>query len=348
MNFSRILTIWYSNNKRDFPWRNTKDPYCIWVSEVILQQTQAKQGLPYYEAFMARFPTVFHLAKADESEVLKLWQGLGYYSRARNLHQTAQYIVKTYGGYFPGSYSELIELKGIGDYTASAIASICFGKATAVVDGNVYRVLSRYFGIDTPTNTSKGIREFKALATTLIDKNNPGDHNQAIMEFGATQCKPSAPNCTDCPLNTACVAYAERKISAFPVKCSKPKITKRHFNFLVFLSNDRKTLFEKRNSKGIWQNLYQFPLVETKAALDPEKFSGNNAIKTLLKNTPYRFSLYNERETVHKLSHQHLYTRFWIVQVEKLPQNGIPISEVTKYPAPILIANFIDAFGFSI
>lgn len=348
MDFSKILTIWYSDNKRDFPWRNTKDPYFIWLSEIILQQTQVKQGLPYYEAFVNKFPSVFHLASASESSVLKLWQGLGYYSRARNLHSTAKHVVSEFGGKFPSNYSGLIKLKGIGDYTASAIASICFNEPTAVVDGNVYRVLSRYFGIGTPINSSQGIKEFKNLAMSLIDRYSPGDYNQAIMEFGATQCRPTNPDCTVCPLNHECNAFLEKKTAYLPVKLKKTMVTKKHFNFLVLISNDRKTLFHKRTAKGIWQNLYQFPLVETPEILTPDDFANNTAVKNLLKDIPFEFTLYNEEILVHKLSHQHLHTRFWIVEVNHLPQKGIPISEVEQYPTSILISNFMDEFDFRI
>ncbi len=206
MNFKKILTNWYSINKRNLLWRSTKNPYFIWLSEIIMQQTQVKQGSPYYEAFINQFPTVFDLAEADEETVLKLWQGLGYYSRARNLHASAKHIAYELNGKFPTTYSEIIKLKGVGDYTASAIASICFDEPTAVVDGNVYRVLSRYFGIDTPINSTQGIKEFKALASTLLDTAHPGDYNQAVMEFGATQCKPKNPYCMVCPLKDSCVA----------------------------------------------------------------------------------------------------------------------------------------------
>src|SRR5210317_1116239 len=195
MIFSKSLTHWYSNNKRNFPWRKTKNPYYIWLSEIILQQTQVKQGLPYYQAFVKTYPTVFELAKANESEVLKLWQGLGYYSRARNLHATAKYVVNDLNGDFPKTYKDLLKLKGVGDYTASAIASICFDQATAVVDGNVYRVLARYFGISTAINSTKGNKDFKALAQDVLFKENPGLFNQAIMEYGAKKCKPLNPEC---------------------------------------------------------------------------------------------------------------------------------------------------------
>lgn len=346
MNFSKTLTNWYSINKRDFAWRNTEEPYFIWLSEIILQQTQIKQGLPYYDAFATKYPTVFHLADADESEVLKLWQGLGYYSRARNLHFTAKHIVENFNGTFPNNYKDLIKLKGIGDYTASAIASICFNEAAAVVDGNVYRGLSRYFGIDTPINTTEGIKEFKSLATTLIDKKNPGDYNQAIMEFGAVQCKPQSPNCGVCPFNTSCVALQKGLVKTLPIKLKKTKVTNKHFNFLVFITSNKNTLFEKRSKKGIWQNLYQFPLIETKETLESKKFKSHPLIKDYLKGLNFDFSLYNEIDIVHKLSHQHLYTKFWILEVDELPQKGIEISELKTFPVPVLIGNFIKEFNF--
>ena len=254
MIFSEILTHWYSIHKRYLPWRETKDPYKIWLSEIILQQTQVSQGLPYYYKFVERYPTIFELSKALENEVLKLWQGLGYYSRARNLHSTAQYIANELNGNFPNSYKELIKLKGIGDYTASAIASICFNEPSPVLDGNVYRVISRYYGISTPINTSKAQKEFKTVLQTIIDKKNPDVFNQAIMEFGAKQCKPQSPNCSICPFNASCFALAKNKIQELPVKLKPLKVKKRHFNYLVYLSDDNKTVLEKRNN-GIWQNL---------------------------------------------------------------------------------------------
>jgi A/G-specific adenine glycosylase len=348
MKFRTTLTYWYSINKRYFPWRNTKEPYFIWLSEIILQQTQIKQGLPYYETFVSKYPSVFDLANAEEMDVLKLWQGLGYYSRARNLHFTAKYIVEEHGGVFPTNYKDLMKLKGVGDYTASAIASICFNEPAAVVDGNVYRALSRYFGIDTPINSSQGIKEFKLLATSLIDNDNPGDYNQAIMEFGATQCKPQNPDCSVCPFNDNCVALQKNLVNILPVKLKKTKVTNKYFNFLVFISSDKKTLFEQRTSKGIWQNLYQFPLIETKTSLTDAIFSNHPLILEYIKTTPYEFSLYNEIEIVHKLSHQHLHTKFWIIEVDVLPKKGIKISEIKKFPTSILISNFIDEFNFTI
>jgi A/G-specific adenine glycosylase len=346
MVFSKILTHWYSNNKRELPWRQTTHPYCIWLSEIILQQTQVAQGLPYYEAFLKAFPSIFDLANAEESQVLKLWQGLGYYSRARNLHAAAKYIVNELNGEFPNNYKELMKLKGVGDYTASAIASICFNEATAVVDGNVYRVLSRYFGIDTPINSSKGAKEFKQLAQELIDVKNPAEFNQAIMEFGAVQCKPQNPNCGVCPFQDGCVGLQKNRISELPVKIKSAKAKKKYFNFLVFVSEDKKTFLEKRKGKGIWQNLYQFPLIETESVVDFDTFKPLIDEHHLLKGISFELSLYNEEAIIHKLSHQHLHTKFWIVNIKAHLPNGIPTSEARNYAVPILIGNFIEAFNF--
>lgn len=346
MNFTQTLTYWYSINKRDLPWRRTKNPYHIWLSEIIMQQTQIAQGLPYYETFIKEFPTVFDLAKTDEEAVLKLWQGLGYYSRARNLHATARYIATDLTGIFPKDYASLLCLKGVGDYTASAIASICYDEETAVVDGNVYRVLSRYFGIQTPINSSQGIKEFKALAQSLLPKQNVGNFNQAIMDFGARQCKPQSPDCSICPLSNGCSALMKDQIKDLPVKINKTKVTKRHLNFLVCISDDGKTILEKRTKNGIWQNLYQFPLVETEKQCSLNDLIANNDFKKNLDNQKYTVTLFNEVEIVHKLSHQHLYTSFWIVKLNKLTAEAIPLSKIHDFPVPILISRFIDTFGF--
>jgi A/G-specific adenine glycosylase len=346
MIFSKTLIRWYSNNKRNLPWRETKNPYYIWLSEIILQQTQVKQGLPYYEAFVAKYPTVFDLANANESDVLKLWQGLGYYSRARNLHASAKYISNDLNGVFPNNYKGLLKLKGVGDYTASAVASICYNEVTAVVDGNVYRVLSRYFGIETPINSSKGAKEFKALAQELIDNKQPAEFNQAIMEFGATQCKPQNPDCNVCPFNNGCIVFNENKIGDLPVKIKSAKAKKKHFNFLVFISKDEKTVLEKREGNGIWQNLYQFPLVETEADIAYANFKELLEKHELIKGKSFDLSLYNEAAIVHKLSHQHLYTKFWIVKTEDELQNSISIESVKEYAVPIVIGNFIESFNF--
>ena len=340
MDFKKELINWYSINKRNLPWRDTKNPYYIWLSEIILQQTQVNQGLPYYNAFINQYPSVFDLANASEEAVLKLWQGLGYYSRARNLHAAAKHIAFNLDGEFPNTYSDLLKLKGVGDYTASAIASICRDEPCAVLDGNVYRVLSRYYGIDTPINTSKGNKEFKKLAQSLIPESGIGDYNQAIMEFGAKQCKPKSPNCAVCPLNNSCKALQSHQVDNLPVKLKKLKVRKRYINFLVFISNDKKTILEKREGNGIWQGLFQFPFLETEKSYNEEE------IITLLKFNYSDFTLYNSKDIVHKLSHQHLHSKFWIINVDELDNKGINFSEIRNYPVPILISNFIESFNF--
>lgn len=338
MKFSNRLIYWYLQNDRDLPWRKTKNPYFIWLSEIMLQQTRVSQGLSYYITFTKEFPTVFDLAKATESKVLKLWQGLGYYSRARNLHYSAKYIATELNGKFPSTYEEIKKLKGVGDYTASAISSICFDEPEAVVDGNVYRVLSRYFGIKTPINSSAGIKEFKELAQTLIDPKQPGTHNQAIMDFGALHCKPQKPLCETCPLNDSCVALATKSIKELPVKEKKIKVRKRYFNYLVFISEDNKTVLSERKGKGIWQGLYEFPLVETEKSVSMEELHKEVSTKK-------EIILFNKKEIIHKLSHQHLYTKFWIVKNDELLGNPINWKEIEKYPVPILIANFLKNFN---
>ena len=341
MHITKTLTSWYSVHKRFLPWRNTKNPYYIWLSEIILQQTQVKQGLPYYERFVSRYPTVFHLASAEEEDVLKLWQGLGYYSRARNLHETAKHVAHKLDGEFPSTYKDLIKLKGIGDYTASAIASICFNKVTAVVDGNVYRVLARYFGIRTPINSTKGKNEFKALAQEIIDVNNPADFNQAIMEFGAIQCKPKSPDCLICPLIESCFAFKNNEIKLLPVKNKMPKPVKKYFNYLVYISKHKETIIEKREGKGIWQNLYQFPLIESEKELELEEILANFNSNELITITRY-----NQESIIHKLSHQHLHTTFWIINTQELPTKGIKFETIHDYATPILIKKFLDNFNF--
>ena len=346
MDFKIKLINWYSVHKRELPWRETKNPYFIWLSEIILQQTQVKQGLPYYDVFVKTFPNIFDLANASEESVLKLWQGLGYYSRARNLHTTAKYIAFELDGVFPNNYKNLLKLKGVGDYTASAVASIAFNEVAAVVDGNVYRVLARYFGIDTPINSTIGIKEFKALASSLISQEQPATYNQAIMEFGARQCKPKNPDCFVCPIKDSCVALQKNLIDTLPVKLKKTKVTTKYFNFLVCIDKDKRILFEKRIGKGIWQNLYQFPLVESEKSINADEFLLLNLKDVFSKPSAFDYSLYNEVDKVHKLSHQHLYTKFWIVEVEQSLADGISINELTKYPAPVLISDFINEFNF--
>ncbi|MCM4166778.1 Endonuclease III [Arenibacter antarcticus] len=343
MSFSRIILQWYGVHKRPLPWRKTREPYLIWLSEIMLQQTRVAQGIPYYLTFVKAFPTVEDLAAAKEDEVLKLWQGLGYYSRARNLHATAKFIAAEYSGVFPDTYKELVKLKGIGDYTASAMASICFDKPEAVVDGNVFRVLARYFGVDLPINSSEGIAFFKELAIKVMDVSNIRDYNQGLMEFGALQCTPKNPDCIGCPLNVGCVALARDAVSILPVKIKKNKIRKRYFNYLVLVDENNSTLLQQRKGPGIWRNLYEFPLLETESEIEVKEVVKNLSDVIALEE-PSEVYLYNEKQLVHKLSHQHLHTRFWIVLAENKLKNGIKITDLHKYPVPVLIADFIEAF----
>ncbi|SDD60429.1 A/G-specific DNA-adenine glycosylase [Pricia antarctica] len=341
MTFAQIILVWYASNKRNLPWRGTRNPYYIWLSEIILQQTRVVQGTPYYLKFIAAFPTVYDLANASEERVLKLWQGLGYYSRARNLHAAAKTVVGTYDGTFPETFEGLLKLKGVGDYTASAIASICFDLPEPVVDGNVYRVLARYFGVELPINSTEGVKYFKDLAREVMDPDSIRNYNQGIMEFGAVQCTPKNPNCMYCPLNDSCVALQKGKVQELPIKINKTKVRRRHFNYLSFRDADGKTLLKQRTGKGIWQHLWEFPLLESKQAIDEDAvikklddFVDAKKVREIIR--------YNERPIIHKLSHQHLYTVFWIVKTDEVLQNSIRLSEVEKYPVPVLIAEFLQ------
>ena len=345
MNFTKTLLLWYDENKRTFLWRETKDPYKIWLSEVILQQTQTQQGLPYYVRFLETFPTIKDLALSGEDTVLKLWQGLGYYSRARNLHSTAQYIHKECGGVFPNTFKSLLKLKGVGDYTASAISSICFNIPEAVVDGNVYRFLSRYFGIYTPINISQAHQEFKAKAMNLMDITQPGKFNQALMEFGSIHCKPITPHCKSCPFSYDCIAYNQNKIHLLPQKRTKLKVIDRYFNYLVILDQNGQIQLEKRVGKGIWQNLFQFPLLETNKRVDSrkkliEKFS----TKMITQLNTKKLKLWNREPIAHKLSHQKLFVFFWTIPSKGILKKGYSLKELKNQAVPVVIQNFLDKF----
>lgn len=336
MSFSNILIAWYHNNKRDLPWRNTKNPYHIWLSEIILQQTRVNQGLPYFEAFTTSFPTVTDLANASEDEVLKLWQGLGYYSRARNLHATAKFITANLNGIFPKQYKELIKLKGIGPYTAAAVASFAHKEAIAVVDGNVFRVISRYFGIFDDISTAKTRTIFQNLANELICKNNPDVFNQAIMDFGALQCTPKNPDCINCVFQETCFAFRNNKTEELPVKLSKTKVSNRYFNFLIYKDKNKKTIIEQRTEKGIWQNLFQFPLIETQNTISHEE------IIPLINSSYIGIEKLNKTEIVHKLSHQKLHINFWEVEIDEISsENKISIEDLDTFAFPIVLWNFI-------
>lgn len=338
MFFTIKIIAWYQKNKRILPWRGSKDPYKVWLSEIILQQTRIVQGTDYYFKFIKKYPSIFDLAKASQQDILKLWQGLGYYSRARNLHDTAVFIVKNYKGIFPKTYQKLLSLKGIGDYTASAVGSICYNLPCAVVDGNVYRVLSRFFGIKTPINTPQGIKEFKILAQKNLDKKDSGTYNQAIMEFGALHCTPAKPKCISCPLQKKCVASKKNIVLQLPVKIRKIKIKKRYFNFLVF-QNQSKNSFLEKCTHGIWKGLYQFPLLET-----PEIISEKQIKKYGLLNENSKIKLYNPKILIHKLTHQHLYIRFWIVENTSQKMQFLSKKQLFDLPVPVPIAKFIEEY----
>lgn len=341
MNFSNSLIQWYLQNKRDLPWRKTNHPYHIWLSEIMLQQTRVAQGMPYYFAFTEAFPTVADLAKSDEETVLKLWQGLGYYSRARNLHATAKYIAFENNGKFPDSYKALKTLKGVGDYTAAAIASIAFGEPVPVVDGNVYRVLSRYFGIDTDITSPKAKKEFFALADSLLPKDKAADFNQALMEFGALQCVPKNPDCGVCIFKDSCVALQQKKVDVLPVKLKKNKVVSRYFNYLIIKDGNGNSVVQKRTAKGIWHNLYEFPLLETSAATDYD------TAYSLVEQYDFGFKILNIKPLhheviVHKLSHQNLNIRFWEVETAEKIAEALSPKTIMNYPFPIVLHNFME------
>jgi len=326
-NFSVLIQDWYRLNKRDLPWRIDQSAYKVWISEIILQQTQVIQGLDYYHKFILNFPTIFDLAKANEDEVLKLWQGLGYYSRARNLHFAAKQVVNDFNGVFPITYKDLMQLKGVGEYTASAISSIISNLPHAVVDGNVFRVLSRCFLIDTAINSSKGKKEFTLLANELLDHKHAGDHNQAIMEIGALVCKPKNPKCESCPIQTKCLGYANQTMLNYPVKDKKIKVRNRFLNY--FITTDKTNIIiKKRGPKDIWQGLFDFPLIETD---DETKDFGKN--------------IYLDQRLKHILTHQHIYASFWIKEVDSLiitdNEISIKIEDLNNYALPQLLVKYM-------
>jgi A/G-specific adenine glycosylase len=341
-NFSETITTWYLMNKRDLPWRNTTNPYFIWLSEIILQQTRVDQGLPYYIKFAEAFPTIQDLAKASQDEVLRLWQGLGYYSRGRNLHFTANQVVKDFNGQFPAKYDDLIKLKGVGTYTAAAVASFCSNENKAVVDGNVYRVLARYFGIETDISLSTTQKEFQTLASELLNKKNPGQHNQAIMEFGALQCVPKNPNCNDCPLQLTCYAFSKKKITNLPFKTKKVKVKSRHFSYIIVRSKDY-TLVKRRLPGDIWEGLYEFPLIETPHEIDAMDLLNSHEFKVLINNCKYEVAGFS-KQFKHQLTHQTIFCKFFEIKVDE-PTNIIGFesvmwSDLDNYPKPILIQRY--------
>ena len=343
MYFSDILSQWYAINKRDLPWRSTVNPYYIWLSEIILQQTRVEQGLPYYLKFIDTFPVVADLANADEDLVLKLWQGLGYYSRARNLQFSAKLILSEFGSNFPDNHTDILKLKGVGTYTAAAISSFSFGLPFAVLDGNVIRVLSRVFGIQTPFDTTAGKKQFQKLAQELLDKKSPAEYNQAIMEFGALQCVPKSPKCNDCPIVNECIAFNTNTVSLLPVKSKKLKVKNRYLHFLVVNKNNE-VLIGKRNS-GIWQGLYEFPFLEFDENLNEKSVLKSPLWINFFKDSVKQISSISE-EYIHKLSHQKIHAKFWVIDVNSFRSSDFKIvkcNELQKYPVSSLIEKYLNS-----
>lgn len=343
-NFSKILIDWYEENKRDLPWRRTNDPYLIWISEIILQQTRVVQGYDYYQRFVKRFPDVFTLAAAQEDEVLKYWQGLGYYSRARNLHAAACTMAEAGG--FPTTYKEVLALKGIGEYTAAAICSFAYGMPYAVVDGNVYRVLSRWLGIETPIDSGQGKKEFAEAANELLDKDHPALYNQAIMDFGALQCTPASPNCMFCPLADSCVARQKGLTAMLPVKKHKIKVTNRYFNY-IYVRMGAYTFINKRSENDIWKNLYDLPLIETEREMSEEEFYALPQLREMLVTEEQPVFRLVQKGVKHVLSHRVIYANFYEVI---LPENSlsfakyqrISVEDLHKFAVSCLVNQFFS------
>jgi len=344
MNFSKNIIGWYYKNKRALPFRNCSDPYKIWLSEIILQQTRVEQGLPYFNTFIEKYPKIELLAKASENEVLKLWQGLGYYSRARNMHITAKEITEKYNGVFPNNYKKLLSLKGVGNYTAAAICSFSFNLPYAVVDGNVIRVLSRYFGVQIPFDNNEGKKVFEQLAQELLIDERAGENNQAIMEFGALQCKPKSPNCKPCPLKDSCFAYNNKMVSELPKKTKKLKIRKRYFDF--FIIKNKENIFIQKREKGIWKGLYQFPLIENTVEKSESSIQDSKAFRSL-STKPIEISKISP-VLKHKLTHQTIFARFWHIEskTENIADSeSINKQELKRYPIPRLLEKYLENIG---
>jgi len=346
MDFSKELITWYRNNKRDLPWRDTNDAYLIWLSEIILQQTRVEQGMPYFYKFSDIFPTVKRFSEASEDQILSLWQGLGYYSRGRNMLKTAKKVMTDFNGVFPTTYIDLITLTGIGEYTAAAISSFSSNEAKAVVDGNVYRLLARYFGISIPINSTAGKKKFQVVANDLLNIKNAGEHNQAMIEFGAIQCKPKKPNCEICPFITSCYAYQHQKINELPVKLNKLKIRERYFYFVVIINNQHELLIKRRDNSDIWAGLYDLPSIE---------FTENTELPELL-NHPEFNKWFKKTTSInavspqikHILTHQRIYARF--IEINEVDENivnandgiWVKLDQLHNYGMPKLIFAFLQ------
>ena len=332
--FSNKLINWYNHNKRDLPWRKTKDPYKIWVSEIILQQTRIEFGIKYYNKFLKRYPDVKKLANSEEIDLMKIWEGLGYYSRAINMLKTAKIVLNSFNGVFPLEYEQLIQLPGVGDYTASAISSICNDELQVVVDGNVLRFLSRMHKIDLPIESIKTKKYFKKLGFKLIQDVKPGDFNQALMDYGSTICKPKKFDCNNCLFSSDCKAFNSNSVENYPVKKKKIKVKDRFLNYVVVVTNDNKTQIKKRDSSGIWKNLYEFPLIETKIETSAKQIS--KELDLNLKD------LLSVKKINHRLSHQLLHITFFVYKVDYKLDDLVDINALASYPFPKPINKFIS------
>ncbi len=337
---------WYNKHQRMLPWRQTKDAYKIWLSEIILQQTRVQQGLPYYQKFIKHFPNVELLANAEEDTVLHLWQGLGYYSRARNMHYSAKAIMEKHHGAFPSNYKEIRSLKGVGDYTAAAIASFAFGLPYVAIDGNVMRVVSRLFGIEEDIQINSTKKNITAIAQQMMGSSDPALFNQSMMEFGALQCTAASPNCLNCPLQEDCFALKNNKVMQLPLKINKTKIRSRYFNYLIIKTQDSAIYIRKRTEKDIWQNLYEFPLVESKSKLSVEELMSQIHQQGICKST-IDISL-RTKEIKHKLTHQLLHIHFNVIDCDSMNigENWklIPVATIDNYPFPEIINKYKDCF----
>ena len=343
-NFSEILINWYREHKRELPWRESSDPYLIWISEIILQQTRVVQGYDYFIRFIKRFPDVTSLAEADEDEVMKFWQGLGYYSRARNLHAAA----RSMNGVFPKTYPEVLALKGVGEYTAAAICSFAYNMPYAVVDGNVYRVLSRYLGIETPIDSTEGKKLFASLAGEFLDKSRPAVYNQAIMDFGAIQCTPQNPACLFCPLAGSYMALSKSMVAQLPVKQHKTKTTERFLNY-IYVRAGACTFINKRTGNDIWKNLFELPLIETASSVTEEELLALPEFIKLFDKEEVPVVRSICRNVKHVLSHRVLYANFYeVVLPEKTKSFSsylkIKTSELEQYAVPKLIHAFLEKY----
>ena len=334
VSFSNKLINWYNHNKRDLPWRKTKDPYKIWVSEIILQQTRIEFGIKYYNKFLEKYPDIKKLANCKEMDLMKIWEGLGYYSRAINMLKTAKIVLNSFNGVFPLEYEKLIQLPGVGDYTASAISSICNDELQVVVDGNVLRFLSRMHKIDLPIESIKTKNYFKKLGFKLIQDVKPGDFNQALMDYGSTICKPKKFDCNSCLFSIDCKAYNSNSVENYPVKKKKIKLKDRFLNYVVVVTNDNKTQIKKRDSSGIWKNLYEFPLIETKIETSAKQIS--KELDLNLKD------LLSVKKINHRLSHQLLHITFFVYKVDYKLDDLVDINALASYPFPKPINKFIS------